>query len=107
MFGYTVPGVSATNLVYNPFVATPGGAWRHLREGRMLWPLVAIVTAGTLPGVAIGYWLRTGWLRDVEDFRLFVGLVLLYMAYRCAGASCAEPGRWRAANAAARGPGGS
>lgn len=81
VLGYTAPGVSATNLVYN-LVATPGGAWRYLREGRMLWPLVAIVTAGTLPGVAIGYRVRVGYLRDVADFRLFVGVVLLYMAYR-------------------------
>jgi len=40
VLGYTAPGVSATNLVYN-LVATPGGAYRYLREGRMLWPLVA------------------------------------------------------------------
>jgi hypothetical protein len=84
VLGYTAPGVSATNLVYN-LVATPGGAWRYLREGRMLWPLVGIVTAGTLPGVALGYWVRTGYLRDVDSFRLFVGLVLLYMAWRLVG----------------------
>lgn len=102
VLGYTAPGVSATNLVYN-LVATPGGAWRYLREGRMLWPLVAIVTAGTLPGVALGYWVRVGWLRDVADFRLFVGVVLLYMAYRLLRELRAGAGR--AVNAAAPGAG--
>ena len=96
VLGYTAPGVSATNLVYN-LVATPGGAWRYLREGRMLWPLVAIVAAGTLPGVALGYWLRIGVLRDAGDFRLFVGMVLLYMGYRLLRELRAGPGR--AANA--------
>lgn len=81
VLGYTAPGVSATNLVYN-LVATPGGAYRYLREGRMLWPLVGMVTAGTLPGVVIGYWIRIAYLRDVEAFRLFVAFVLLYMVYR-------------------------
>jgi len=102
VLGYTAPGVSATNLVYN-LVATPGGAWRYLREGRMLWPRVAIVTAGPLAGVALGYWVRVGWLRDVADFRLFVGVVLLYMAYRLLRELRAGAGR--AVNAVAPGAG--
>jgi hypothetical protein len=81
VLGYTAPGVSATNLVYN-LVATPGGVYRYLREGRMLWPLTWVVIAGTLPGIALGYWLRVAYLRDVEAFKAFAGLVLLYLGYR-------------------------
>ena len=79
--GYTAPSVSATNLVYN-LVATPGGVYRYLREGRMVWPLVWVITAGTLPGIVIGYVLRVLYLPDPRDFKLFAGMVLLYIGYR-------------------------
>ena len=42
--GYTGPGVTPTNLIFN-IVAIPSGVWRYLREGRMLWPLAGIVVA--------------------------------------------------------------
>ena len=78
---YTTPSVSATNLVYN-LVATPGGVYRYLREGRMVWPLVWVIVIGTLPGIVIGYFVRVLYLPDPRDFKLFAGLVLLYIGYR-------------------------
>lgn len=78
---YTAPSVSATNLVYN-LVATPGGVYRYLREGRMVWPLVWVIVAGTLPGIVIGYFLRVHYLPDPRAFKLFAGCVLLYIGYR-------------------------
>lgn len=81
ILNYTAPSVSATNLVYN-LVATPGGAYRYLREGRMVWPLVWVIVAGALPGIVIGFYLRVGYLPDPRDFKLFAGLVLLYIGYR-------------------------
>lgn len=81
ILNYTAPSVSATNLVYN-LVATPGGVYRYLREGRMVWPLVWVIVAGTLPGIVIGFYLRVGYLPDPRDFKLFAGLVLLYIGYR-------------------------
>ena len=81
ILNYTGPSVSATNLVYN-LVATPGGVYRYLREGRMVWPLVWVIVAGTLPGIVIGYYLRVRYLPEPRDFKLFVGLVLLYIGYR-------------------------
>ena len=81
ILNYTAPSVSATNLVYN-LVATPGGVYRYLREGRMVWPLVWVIVAGTLPGIVIGYYLRVMYLPDPRDFKLFAGMVLLYIGYR-------------------------
>jgi len=81
ILNYTTPSVSATNLVYN-LVATPGGVYRYLREGRMVWPLVWVIVAGTLPGIVIGYYLRILYLPDPRDFKLFAGMVLLYIGYR-------------------------
>lgn len=81
ILNYTAPSVSATNLVYN-LVATPGGVYRYLREGRMVWPLVWVIVVGTLPGIVIGYTLRVMYLPDPRDFKLFAGLVLLYIGYR-------------------------
>lgn len=78
---YTAPSVSATNMVFN-LVAIPGAVLRYLREGRMLWPLTLVLTVGTLPGIAIGYFVRVHFLPDPAAFKLFVGSVLLYIAYR-------------------------
>lgn len=78
---YTSPSVSATNFVFN-IVAIPSGVYRFIREGRMAWPLTWVVTAGTLPGVFIGYILRVRYLPDPRAFKLFVGCVLLYIGVR-------------------------
>ncbi|MCO6411838.1 MAG: sulfite exporter TauE/SafE family protein [Thiogranum sp.] len=78
---YTTPSVSATNLVFN-LVAIPGGVYRYRREGRMVWALTAVLAVGTLPGIAIGYFLRVHYLPDPQTFKLFVAAVLLYIAWR-------------------------
>jgi hypothetical protein len=81
VLGFTSPAVSSTNFVYN-IVAIPSGVYRYFREGRMAWPLTWIVVLGTLPGVFIGYYLRILYLPDPRSFKLFVGLVLLYIGGR-------------------------
>jgi hypothetical protein len=81
VLGYTSPSVSATNFVYN-IVAIPSGVYRYIKEGRMNWPLAWVTIAGTLPGVFIGYYVRVLWLPDPRRFKLFVGLVLLYLAVK-------------------------
>lgn len=81
MLGFTSPAVSATNLIYNVFAA-PGGVYRYVREGRVVWPLAWAVVIGTLPGAFAGAWLRVTLLSDPEAFRVFVGLVLLYLGAR-------------------------
>lgn len=79
--GYVQPSVSATNQFYN-VVAVPGGVWRFLREGRMLWPLVWVVILGTLPGVFLGAIIRVRWLPDPQNFKLFAAAVLGYIGFR-------------------------
>jgi hypothetical protein len=81
VLGYTTPSVSATNQLFN-IVAIPSGVLRYMREGRMLWPLTWAVVAGTLPGVLIGAVIRVTWLPDPRHFKLFVGVVLLYIGVR-------------------------
>jgi hypothetical protein len=81
VLGYTGPGASGTNLVYN-VVSIPLGVYRHIREGRLAWPLFALLTLGTVPGMAAGYYVRVTYLPDPEHFRPFVGLVLAYMGIR-------------------------
>jgi uncharacterized membrane protein YfcA len=81
VLGFTSPAVSSTNFVYN-IVAIPSGVYRYFKEGRMAWPLTWVVIAGTLPGVFIGYYLRTLYLPEPRAFKLFVGLVLLYIGSR-------------------------
>lgn len=81
VLGYVSPSVSATNLVFN-LVAIPSGVWRYASEGRMDWPLARIIALGTLPGLLAGWWLRLHWLADPRTFKLFVGLVLAWLAFR-------------------------
>ena len=81
ILGFTSPSVSSTNQVFN-IVAIPSGVYRYIREGRMVWPLTWIVVIGTLPGVLIGAIVRIQYLPDPKNFKLFVGLVLLYIGGR-------------------------
>lgn len=80
VLNFITPSVSSTNFVYN-VVAIPSGVYRYMRDGRMAWPLAGIIVAGTLPGVFLGYYLRILYLPDPGTFRLFVGCVLLYIAF--------------------------
>jgi len=81
VLGYTTPGVSPTNMLYN-VVAIPGGIYRYHREKRMLWSMAWATALGTLPGLLIGPIIRFKYLPDPVAFKLFVGCVLLYLAAR-------------------------
>lgn len=81
VLGFTAPGVTPTNLIYN-IVAIPGGVYEYAREQRMAWPLVACFVAGTLPGVVAGALIRALYFPDPHAFKFFVGLVLLYLGAR-------------------------
>jgi len=97
---YTAPSVSATNQVFN-VVAIPSGVYRYIKEGRMLWPLTWAVIIGTLPGVFIGAWIRIVYLPDPKNFKLFVGLVLLYIGWRLLQDTLKQNNNQKAKNAAA------
>ncbi|HDQ40241.1 MAG TPA: sulfite exporter TauE/SafE family protein [Desulfonatronum sp.] len=78
VLGFVTPAVSATNHLFN-IVAIPSGVYRFIREGRMVWPLTWVVIAGTVPGVLLGVILRIKYLPDPTHFKVFAGLVLLYI----------------------------
>jgi uncharacterized protein len=80
---FTSPSVSGTNQFFN-VVAIPSGVSRFIREKRMVWPLTWAVIIGTLPGVFIGAWVRIWYLPDPKNFKLFAGIVLLYIGLRLA-----------------------
>lgn len=81
VLGLAGPSATATNHLYN-VVATPGGVWRYQRDRRVLWPLVAVIAAGAVPGVWLGAWLRVRHLADPARFKLFLGAVLLALGAR-------------------------
>ena len=81
ILGFTSPAVSATNQLFN-IVAIPSGVYRYMKEGRMVWPLMWVVIIGTLPGVLLGAIIRINYLPDSRNFKMFVGLVLLYIGAR-------------------------
>ncbi|MEN8136539.1 MAG: sulfite exporter TauE/SafE family protein [Thermodesulfobacteriota bacterium] len=81
VLGFNSPAVSATNQLFN-IVAIPSGVYRYIKEGRMVWPLTWVVIIGTLPGVLIGAIVRIRYLPEPRNFKMFVGLVLLYIGCR-------------------------
>ena len=81
LLGFNTPAVTTTNQLYN-VCAIPGGVFRYVREKRMVWPLAMATIIGTLPGLVIGAFMRVYLLNDPRDFKLFVGLVLLYILIR-------------------------
>ncbi|KWT82810.1 sulfite exporter TauE/SafE family protein [Candidatus Magnetominusculus xianensis] len=78
---FTSPAVNSTNLLYN-VVGIPGGVYRYIKEGKMVWPLTWIIIIGTIPGVFIGYYLRVKYLPEPGKFKLFIAAVLLYIGTR-------------------------
>jgi len=80
VLGYTSPGVSGTNFVYN-IVAIPLGLVRHIRARHMAWGLLLVFLAGILPGVYLGYRVRVHYMPSPEVFRPFVGLVLAFLVF--------------------------
>jgi uncharacterized membrane protein YfcA len=81
VLGFSGPAVTPTNFIFN-VVAIPSGVYRYWREKRLVKPLVWAVIIGTLPGVFIGAVLRVKFFLDPRVFKLFVALVLLYLAIR-------------------------
>ncbi len=81
VLGFISPSVTATNFLYN-VVGTPGGVIQYARESRVAWRLALTMIAGALPGVLLGYYLRVILLPDPRNFKLFVGVVLLIVAWR-------------------------
>lgn len=78
---FVSPSVSATNHLYN-VVAIPGGVYRYWKEKRFYYPLTILITIGTFPGVIIGYFLRITYFRDLKNFKLLVGGVLLFIGLK-------------------------
>ncbi len=79
--GYTGPSASATNFAFN-IAAIPSGVYRFTRDRRVLWPLVKVFILGTIPGLGLGYALRIKVITDPTRFKIFVGIVLMYMAIK-------------------------
>jgi uncharacterized protein len=98
LLGTAAPVVSATNHLFN-VVAIPGGVIQYLRSGRLAWPLVALLAAGSVPGSIGGVWIRVHHLSDAGNFRLFaagvlllLALQLLWLSFRPGGGRVPRPG---------------
>ncbi|MDP8206066.1 MAG: sulfite exporter TauE/SafE family protein [Candidatus Electryonea clarkiae] len=81
VLGFTSPAVTPTNLLFN-VIAVPSGVYRYVREGRMVWPLTLTIIFGMLPGLFLGVLIRIHFLLDPKNFKLFVAVVLAYVAFR-------------------------
>jgi len=81
VLGFTTPSVTSTNFLFN-VTGTPGGIYRYIKECRFAWPVALIIVAGIIPGVLVGYYIRIKFLPDPKSFKLFVGFVLLFVAFK-------------------------
>jgi hypothetical protein len=79
VLGFTTTSVTSTNFLFN-VTGTPGGVYRYIKECRFAWPVALIIVAGIIPGVLIGYYIRIRFLPDPKSFKIFVGIVLLFVA---------------------------
>ncbi len=79
--GFVGPAVTPTNHLFN-VLACPSGIYRYIREGRMVWHITAMIIVGTVPGVVLGSLSRIYLLPDTRSFKLFMGLVLVYIGSR-------------------------
>ncbi len=81
VLGFTTTSVTSTNFLFN-VTGTPGGVYRYIKECRFAWPVALIIVAGIIPGVLIGYYIRIRFLPDPKSFKFFVGIVLLFVAFK-------------------------
>lgn len=81
VLGFTTTSVTSTNFLFN-VTGTPGGIYRYMKECRFAWPVALTIVAGIIPGVLIGYYIRIRLLPDPKSFKLFVGIVLLFVALK-------------------------
>jgi uncharacterized protein len=76
VLGFTAPGVTPTNLLYN-VISTPGGITKYRLDGALDWALVRAIATGAVPGVVVGSILRVTLFEEPGNFKAFVGFVLL------------------------------
>lgn len=81
VLGFTTTSVTSTNFLFN-VTGTPGGVYRYIKECRFAWPVGLIIVAGIIPGVLIGYYIRIKFLPEPKSFKLFVGIVLFFVALK-------------------------
>lgn len=81
ILGFTTTSVTSTNFLFN-VTGTPGGIYRYIKECRFAWPVALFIVAGIIPGVLIGYYIRISLLPDPKSFKFFVGIVLLFVAFK-------------------------
>jgi uncharacterized membrane protein YfcA len=78
VLGFTAPGVTPTNLLYNVF-STPGGIFSYIQQGDLDRTLVKTIVAGAVPGVVVGSVFRITLFEDPSAFKVFVGVVLMIL----------------------------
>ncbi|MFH0765535.1 MAG: sulfite exporter TauE/SafE family protein [Calditrichota bacterium] len=83
VLGFVGPATVSTNLLFN-VIAIPGGVAQFIRQKRVVWPLALTAGFGIMPGFVIGAILGINYFQDPRLFKLFVGLVLLYVGVRLA-----------------------
>lgn len=81
VLGYTSPGVTATNFIFN-IVAVPAGAYKYIKDKKVSLSIFLLFTIGAIPGIFLGYCIRILYLPNTYYFRFFVGIVLFYLAAR-------------------------
>lgn len=81
--GFSSAAVSPTNFIFN-IMAMPTGLWLMARQKRLLWSLGGVLIIGSLPGIVAGMVLRNSWLKEADDFKIFLALVLTALALNLA-----------------------
>ncbi len=81
ILGYTSPGVTATNFIYN-IVSIPSGIYSHIKNRSLSLTIFSSIILGTFPGIFLGCYLRTVYLIDPTRFKKFAGVILGLLAVK-------------------------
>lgn len=92
VLGFTGPGVTPTNLVYN-VVSTPGGIATFRSAGSLDVGLIRAIASGAVPGVIAGSVVRVTVLAAPHLFKLFVGAALVLLGANLIVQALARPAR--------------
>ena len=80
VLGFTSPGVTPTNLLYN-VISTPGSVLRYMTQRDFDRELVGAIVKGAVPGVSAGSFFRIYIFSDPARFKVFVGVMLLGLGF--------------------------
>ena len=79
-FGYTAPGVTATNFIYS-IVTSPFQTLNYIKNRNFSLSVFFLFLTGSIPGIFFGYCIRIFFLFNEDIFKVFTGIFLCFFGF--------------------------